>query len=69
MGELLGINNSLLEPFKNVVKNFYYGNIKIKNENGKLVINNDKITEAGKQYFKFDSVKEELEDSLNLLVK
>lgn len=62
VGELLGINNSLLEPFKECSKELYYGNIKIKNENGKLVINNDKITEAGKQYFKFDSVKEELED-------
>lgn len=60
VGELLGINDSLLEPFKECSKELYYGNIKIKNKNSEVVIDNDKITDAGKNYFKFDKVKEAL---------
>lgn len=60
IGELLGLNDSLLKPFKKCSKEFLYGNTKIENENNELLLKNDKITEAGNHYFKFDDVKKEL---------
>lgn len=60
IGELLGLNDSLLKPLKKCSKEFSYGNTKIANENNELLLKNDKITDAGNHYFKFDDVKEEL---------
>lgn len=60
IGELLGLNDSLLKPLKKCSKEFSYGNTKIENENNELLLKNDKITHAGNHYFKFDDVKKEL---------
>jgi hypothetical protein len=60
IGELLGLNDSLLKPLKKCSKEFSYGNTKIENENNELLLKNDKITDAGNHYFKFDDLKEEL---------
>ena len=64
IGELLGLNDSLLKPFKKCSKEFLYGNTKIENENNELLLKNDKITDAGNHYFKFDDVKKELANTL-----
>lgn len=64
IGELLGLNDSLLKPFKKCSKEFLYGNTKIENENNELLLKNDKITDAGNHYFKFDGVKKELANTL-----
>lgn len=62
VGELLGLNDSLLEPFKECSKELSYGNTNIKNKKGELLFKNDQITEEGDAYFGFDKLRDELAD-------
>lgn len=58
--EKIGINENQLDLLHSCSKRLDFGNSKIYNEKNELILENDKITEAGNEYFQFKALKLDL---------